>query len=440
VTEPARARTFPVTVSLIALCAGMAFLTLPGDPDALLARLYRFGAKENGAIAAGQYWRLLTAAFLHGGVVHLLVNSYSLFVLGSLTEPVLGHVRFLATFLFSALTGSLTSWAFNGAIGVGASGAIFGLLGTALYLSWRGTTAHIPPTALRSLALWTVYNLVFGFITPTIDNAAHLGGLAGGILCAVLLHGRLVPLGVTAAGLGILGWGGYAISHAPDTSGQVSAYLEGEAARTRGELVVAESAYVHAPEFAPALATQAFLRLSSGHNAASLALADSALKLLDDPSPRAGALRLDARAIGIDVPSLRGRIQLIRAWALFRLGRRDEGEGAATKAAENASRTDRLRAALLLGEVRLQEGRPQEALLQLRPVTSAADTLLRAQAHHDVALALDALGRRQEAILEAEAAARLDPSDSGYAQLLSELRGRDSVGSIPAPRPVPLRP
>jgi tetratricopeptide (TPR) repeat protein len=122
------------------------------------------------------------------------------------------------------------------------------------------------------------------------------------------------------------------------------------------------------------------------------------------------------------------------------LGRRDEGEGAATKAAENASRTDRLRAALLLGEVRLQEGRPQEALLQLRPVTSAADTLLRAQAHHDVALALDALGRRQEAILEAEAAARLDPSDSGYAQLLSELRGRDSVGSIPAPRPVPLRP
>ena len=439
-TEPARARQCPATVGLIALCAIMALLTLPGDPDALIARLYRFGAKENAAIAAGQYWRLLTAAFLHGGVVHLLVNSYSLFVLGSLTEPALGHVRFLATFLLSAVSGSLASWAFNGAIGVGASGAIFGLLGTALYLSWRGTTARIPPTALRSLGLWTVYNLVFGFVTPTIDNAAHLGGLAGGVLCAMLLHGRLVPLGVAALGLGVLGWGGYEIGRAPDTSPQVSAYLEGEAARSRGELAAAESAYVRAPDFAPALATLAFLRLSSGDNVVSLALADSALKLLDDPSPRARALRLDARAIGIDAQSLRGRIQLIRAWTLFRLGRRDEGEGAAARAAESGSRNDRLRAALLLGEARLQEGQPEEALRELKPVTGAADTLLRAQAHHDVALALNALGRRQEAILEAEAAVRLDPSDSGYARLLSELRRRDSVGGIPAPGPVPRRP
>ncbi len=429
-----------VTAALIALCWIMALVTLPGNQDALLLRLYRFGAKENGAIAAGQYWRLLTPAFLHGGIVHLLVNSYSLFVLGSLTEPVLGRARFLATFLVSAVTGSLASWAFNSAIGVGASGAIFGLLGTALYLSWRGATARIPPTALRSLGMWTVYNLVFGFVTPTIDNAAHLGGLTGGIVCAVLLTGQVVPLALSAVLSAGLLWGGYEIARTPDNTQEVTAFLEGDAARERGDLAAAETALAEAPSFAPALVTLAYLRLSNGDNTGSLALADSSLRLLDDPGPRAKTLRLEARAIGIDERSLRGRIQLIRAWALFRLGRQEEGIGAATLAAQGPGGQDRLRAALLLGEAKLQQGRPEEALLQLRQVTSASDSLLQAQAHHDAALALSALGRQQEAIAEVEAAVRLDPADPRYARLLSSLRGRDSAAGLPAPGPVPLRP
>jgi len=422
VTESGRSRVPVVTVGLIALCWIMALVTLPGNQDALLVRLYRFGAKENGAIAAGQYWRLLTAAFLHGGVVHLLVNSYSLFVLGGLTEPVLGRARFLATFLVSAVTGSLASWAFNSAIGVGASGAIFGLLGTALYLSWRGTTARIPPTALRSLGMWTVYNLVFGFVTPTIDNAAHLGGLAGGILCAILLSGRLVPLVISAVLPGLLVWGGYEIARTPDTTREVSAFLEGDAARARGDLAGAETALAGAPHFAPALATLAFMRLSSGDNVGSLALADSTLKLLDDPGPRAKALRLQARAIGIDERSLRGRTQLIRAWALFRLGRRDEGIGAATRATESPSSEDRLRAGLLLGEVKLEQGRPEEALPLLRTAASARDSTIRAEAHHDMALALRALGRLPEAIAQADTAIKLDPSAREYILLRDSLQ------------------
>jgi membrane associated rhomboid family serine protease len=418
----------------------MAAVTLPGDADALLARLYRFGAKENGAIAAGQYWRLLTAAFLHGGVVHLLVNSYSLFVLGSLTEPVLGRARFLATFLVAAVTGSLASWAFNSAIGVGASGALFGLLGTALYLSWRGTTARIPPTALRSLGLWTVYNLVFGFITPTIDNAAHLGGLAGGVACAMLLRGRAVPIAVTAVALGGLAWGGWEIARAPDTTSEVTAFLRGDAARARGDLAAAETALAEAPDFAPALTTLAFLRLARGDNAASLALADSALKLLDARSPRAEALRLEARALGIDSASLRGRTQLIRSWALFRLGRRDEGLRAVTEAQQSPSASDRMRARLLLGEVKLEQGLPGEALPLLREAATAPDTGMRAEAHHAAAKALLVLGRRAEAITEAELAVRLDPSDQEYARLLASLRGGDSAMGLPAPGPLPLRP
>lgn len=439
-TESRRAAVPPVTVGLIAACWILALLTLPGDPDALLARLYRFGAKENGSLAAGQYWRLLTAAFLHGGIIHLLVNSYSLFVLGSLTEPVLGRARFLASFFLSAVTGSLASWRFTSAIGVGASGAIFGLLGTALYLSWRGATARIPPTALRSLGLWTLYNLVFGFLTPTIDNAAHLGGLAGGVACAVLLRGRWAAFGVAALGIVMLGWGAYGISRAPDTTPQLTAFLEGDAARQQGDLAAAEAALVRAGDFPPALATLAFMRLSQGDHTGSLALADSALRLLDNPSPRAESLRLAARAIGIDAPSLRGRTQLVRAWALFRLGREDEGVGAAARAEESPNPEDRLRAALLLGEATRRQGRPEEALLQLRRVTSASDSLLRAQAHHQIALALEALGRRQEAILAAETAVRLDPLDPRYAQLLSLLRGADPWTGLPAPGPVPLRP
>ena len=427
-TQSGRFRVPAVTAGLIALCWLMALVTLPGNQDALLLRLYRFGAKENGAIAAGQYWRLLTAAFLHGGIVHLLVNSYSLFVLGSLTEPVLGRARFLATFLVSAVTGSLASWAFNSAIGVGASGAIFGLLGTALYLSWRGTTARIPPTALRSLGMWTVYNLVFGFVTPTIDNAAHLGGLTGGILCAVLLRGQAVPLVLSAVLSGGLLWGGYEIARTPDDTREVTAFLEGDAARERGDLAAAETALAEAPNFAPALVTRAYLRLSNGDNTGSLALADSSLRLLDDPGPRAKTLRLEARAIGIDERSLRGRIQLIRAWALFRLGRQDEGIGAATIAAQSPGGEDRLRASLLLGEARLAQGAPAEALPLLRAAATARDSIIRAQAHHDLALALRALGRLPEAIAEADSAMQLDPSEREHTlfrdSLAEELQRR----------------
>jgi rhomboid protease GluP len=441
--DSVRSRVPPVTAGLIALCWIMALLTLPGDPDALLVRLFRFGAKENNAIATGQYWRLLTTAFLHGGVIHLLVNSYSLFVLGSLTEPVLGRLRFLATFLVSAASGSLASWAFNSAIGVGASGAIFGLLGTALYLSWRGATARIPPSALRSLGMWTVYNLVFGFITPTIDNAAHLGGLAGGVLCAMLLTGRLVPLAATAIALGGLAWGGLEIARAPDTSPQVSAFLRGDAARERGDLAAAETALTEARDFAPALTTLAFLRLSSGDNVASLALADSALTLLSDSSPRAVMLRLNARALGIDARSLRGRTQLIRAWALFRLGRQDDGIRAATSATESPNGEDRIRAGLLLGAARLEQGRWAEALTLFRSAAQSEDSTIRAQAQHNIAVTLGALGRLDQAIAAADTAMQLDPSDGSHLRLrdsLMQVRSRRS-GSVPLPETsLPIRP
>ena len=131
---------------------------------------------------AGEYYRLLTAAFLHANVLHLVLNMGALMMLGPAIEEQLGRVRFLALYLLSALGGSVASLRFSdpGQLGVGASGAIFGLF-CAQYLIARrlgGDTAGI-------LGIVAV-NLVIGFVIPVIDWRAHLGGLVvGGLVTAV---------------------------------------------------------------------------------------------------------------------------------------------------------------------------------------------------------------------------------------------------------------
>ncbi len=404
-----------VTFTLLALCWLMALGTLPGNGDTLLLRLYQFGAKDNASIAAGEYWRLLTAAFLHGGIVHLLVNSWSLYSLGTLLEPVLGRARFLGTYLVSALTGSLASWAFNSAIGVGASGAIFGLLGTALYLSWRGETERIPPSAMSSLALWTVYNLVYGFITPTIDNAAHLGGLTGGVLCAILLRGRVLPWLPIVAGIGTLLWGGYAVTHTPDRMAEAGAFIEAEEADERGDTVTARAALSRAPGFAPALLSGAFIRLRDRDNQGALALADSALRILADTGAAGRASRLAASAIGIEQRVLVGRAHLFRAWALFGMNLVDEGLIDALTARSSPEAYTHVRASLLLAEAYLQKEQPAEALPFYLDVARNGTAEMKGDAHYGAAVALDRLGRTREALAEIDRALAVDSGNAGYA-------------------------
>lgn len=416
-----------VTFTLLGLCWAMALLTLPGNEETLLLRLYHFGAKENTALAAGEYWRLLTTAFLHGGIVHLLVNSWSLYALGSLLEPVLGGPRFLATYLVSAASGSLASWAFNAAVGVGASGAIFGLLGSALYLSWRGRTARIPPAALQSLILWTVYNLVFGFITPTIDNSAHLGGLAGGVLCAMLLGGVVAPWLIIAAGVGMLGWGGYEIVRSPDRLADAGAFIEAEGADDRGDSVTARRALERAPTFAPALVSRSFYRLRQGDNRGALTLADSALRILADTGATGRASRRTARIIGLDPRLLAGRAHLFRAWALFGLGLLDEGIIDASIARASPEPYTRMHATLLLGQARLEKGQADEALPLFRDAFTAEDVGVRGEARFGAARALHQLGRDSEALAEIDRAIATDPGDDRYPRFRNAIRGMDTT-------------
>jgi len=194
-----------VTHAVIGLCAALfAVMLLSGvslfHPTS--AQLLRWGANFGPFTLAGQWWRLLASIFLHIGIVHLLLNMWCLWNLGALAECIWGHTKFAALYLFAGLMGGLVSVAWHPfVVGAGASGAIFGVAGALIIrftIPARERGAHsglpIPPAArkgmLGSLLGFAGYNLVYGFLQPGIDNAAHIGGLAAGLLMGLLLIRR----------------------------------------------------------------------------------------------------------------------------------------------------------------------------------------------------------------------------------------------------------
>lgn len=142
--------------------------------------LVLFGANYPALVRAGDYYRLITSAFLHSGLLHLIFNNYALYVIGSQLESFLGKVKFLIIYLVSAICGSLMSMLFSNGISVGASGAIFGLLGSLLYFGYN-YRVYLGTVLKSQIIPLIILNLVIGFITPGIDNAAHIGGLLGGL-------------------------------------------------------------------------------------------------------------------------------------------------------------------------------------------------------------------------------------------------------------------
>lgn len=145
--------------------------------DLLLA----LGAKVNAQIAAGQFWRLITPMFLHVNLVHLFFNSYALYVLGPQVEGPFGHLEFLAIYLLSGAAGVLMSFVLSPAPSVGASSAIFGLIGALMVYLLRHRRAFglAGRQRLVNIFVITVINLGIG-LQPGIDNWAHMGGLLGG--------------------------------------------------------------------------------------------------------------------------------------------------------------------------------------------------------------------------------------------------------------------
>ncbi len=135
-----------------------------------------------------EYWRLLTYAFLHAGIIHILFNGYALWTLGRLVESMWGARQTFATFILTGITGGLASylWNFGGVVNsVGASGAICGLLGLLLGAYYKNRY-HVGEFLGKQLIQWAVYLLVFGLVAGA-DNGAHIGGILGGAILGYFL-------------------------------------------------------------------------------------------------------------------------------------------------------------------------------------------------------------------------------------------------------------
>ena len=145
-------------------------------------------AKVNENVANGQYYRLVTSAFLHGGLVHLFVNMYSLNAIGSAVERIFGKTHTYAAFTLSAMSGNITSYKMSKYPAVGASGAIFGLAGAfAVYLyRHKDVLGSGAEEQLNALGTSLMINAMYGATSARVDNWAHFGGLVGGCTYAYL--------------------------------------------------------------------------------------------------------------------------------------------------------------------------------------------------------------------------------------------------------------
>jgi rhomboid protease GluP len=154
--------------------------------DLDIRTLYRFGAKYPPSMLAGEWWRLVTAGFLHGGLIHICMNSWVLYDLGAQVEELYGPNRLLVFYLIATVTGFAASTFWSPAVSVGASAGLFGLIGVMIALGLRSNTAL--GAAIRGMYIrWAVYGLLFGLLPYFhVDNAAHVGGLAGGFVAAYL--------------------------------------------------------------------------------------------------------------------------------------------------------------------------------------------------------------------------------------------------------------
>jgi rhomboid protease GluP len=163
--------------------------------------LLELGDKSNAAIQSGELWRLLTPIFLHVNLLHILVNMYSLYIIGPVVERPFGPTRFTVIYFLSGIGGVASSLAFSRQPSAGASGAIFGLLGAlaAFLFLHRRVFGKAGAGQLRQIIFVALLNLAIG-LSPGIDNWGHVGGLVCGIALALTIGPRYQPVWTDADG------------------------------------------------------------------------------------------------------------------------------------------------------------------------------------------------------------------------------------------------
>lgn len=173
-------KTIVVTYALIAINIFIYFLQVAGIIDTMSL------ATSGSAIKSFKFYVILTSAFLHADLIHLACNMYSLYIIGTQIETVLGKIKFLIVYLISAVTAALLSGVLTDGASIGASGAIFGLLGALLYFGYH-YRLYLGNMIVGQIIPVILLNLFLGFAMSGIDNFGHIGGLVGGVLSAMIV-------------------------------------------------------------------------------------------------------------------------------------------------------------------------------------------------------------------------------------------------------------
>lgn len=171
-----------ITYGFLMIIAIMYLLLMVNGGSYNPMTLVRFGAKFNGFIISGDWWRFITPVFLHIGTTHLVLNALVIYFLGMQIEKIIGHTRYFLLILLSTILGNVTSFAFSDAISAGASTAIFGLFASTIVLAKLYPYQRGIQELSRNYIVLILLNVVFGLFSASVDNAGHIGGLLGGYL------------------------------------------------------------------------------------------------------------------------------------------------------------------------------------------------------------------------------------------------------------------
>jgi membrane associated rhomboid family serine protease len=467
-----------VTYALIAVNVLMWLLTGllgPGDWLQQLAEpdrgtLILMGAKYGPAIHAGEYWRLVTATFLHAGIFHLAVNMWALLQLGMLCEILYGRARFLILYVCSGVIGSLASYELSPIMGVGASGAIFGLFGVAVVYSLkyrRELPRGMGDRMLRSLVPVILLNLVITFAFPIIDKFAHLGGLiAGGLLAAITEsptasperreHENLpVPVALLTA-IGLLAYGAWGLSmNLPLAVAFRVAAAARQPARAEAAIrALRRATSRHPEEIGAQLALLSFLeqkRRWPEAVQAYLALSRSTLppdetynlgvelaQVLDQLHQGPEAELVYRRLLELNPEDSQVLNGLAYLYADVLDSHLDEAERMARKALQAAPNDPMITDTLAW--IYFKQGKLGDAYAQQRQAIQLADshTWLRypsaamADLHYHMGAINEGRGDLAGARSEYETALRLDPNQAQARQALAKLNARPAAGGTPA--------
>ena len=176
-----------VTKILISVCIlYFLFIIIKTRGKLTALNLLDYGANYRDFVQGGEWYRLFSSIFIHASFIHILFNMYALWILGSQLESYLGKFRFITVFMVSGLIGSLFSAILTNNVSVGASGAIFGLLGSYLYFGYNYRLV-LGNNLKNSIIPVILINLVIGLLVPGIDIFAHIGGLIGGVFITMAL-------------------------------------------------------------------------------------------------------------------------------------------------------------------------------------------------------------------------------------------------------------